>query len=73
MSATARMRRYRKRRRRGVLSVILEIGWNDLDALGALGLLDTNEDDPVKISGAVRAHLDQSLTKPSKPARSSLE
>ena len=62
-----------ERRRRGALCVTLEIGWNDLGALGALGLLNTDEADPVKISGAVRAHLDQSLTTPRKPARSSLE
>ena len=71
--AKYRMRRSRERRSRGALCVLLEIGWDDLDALGALGLLDTDEADPVKISGAVRAHLDQSLTTPRKPARSSLE
>ena len=52
---------------------MLEIGWSDLDALGALGLLDTDETDPVEISRAVRAYLDQSLTTPRMPARSSLE
>ena len=49
MTAAARMRRSRERRRRGAFCVTLEIGWNDLDALGALGLLDTDEADPVKI------------------------
>ena len=73
MPAAARMRRSRERRRRGALCVMLEIGWSDLDALGALGLLDTDEADPVEISRAVRAYLDQSLTTPRKPARSSLE
>ena len=48
MPAAARMRRSRERRRRGALCVMLEIGWSDLDALGALGLLDTDEADPVK-------------------------
>jgi len=73
MPAAARMRRSRERRRRGALCVMLEIGWSDLDALGALGLLDTDEADPVKISGAVRAHLDQSLTTSSRPARTAPE
>ena len=68
MTAADRMRRSRERRRRGAFCVTLEIGWSDLDALGARGLLDTDEADPVKISGAVRAHLDQSLTTPRKPA-----
>ena len=48
MTAAARMRRSRERRRRGALCVMLEIGWSDLDALGARGLLDTDEADPVK-------------------------
>ena len=68
MTAAARMRRSRERRRRGALCVTLEIGWDDMDALGALGLLDTDEADPVKISGAVRAYLDESLGSPSKVA-----
>jgi len=73
MTAAARMRRSRERHRRGALCVMLEIGWSDLDALGARGLLDTDEADPVKISGAVRAHLDQSLTTSSRPARTAPE
>ena len=73
MPAAARMRRSRERRRRGALCVMLEIGWSDLDAPGALVLLDTDEADPVKISGAVRAHLDQSLTTSSRPARTAPE
>ena len=73
MPAAARMRRSRERRRRGALCVMLEIGWSDLDALGALGLLDTDEADPVKISGAVRAYLDQSLTTSSRSARTAPE
>ena len=73
MPAAARMRRSRERRRRGALCVMLEIGWSDLDALGALGLLDTDEADPVKISGAVRAHLDQGLATSSRPARTAPE
>ena len=73
VTAAARMRRSRERHRRGALCIRLEIGWSDLDALGALGLLDTDEADPVKISGAVRAHLDQSLTTSSRPARTAPE
>ena len=73
MTAAARMRRSRERHRRGALWVMLEIGWSDLDALGALGLLDTDEADPVKISGAVRAHLDQSLATSSRPTRTAPE
>jgi hypothetical protein len=61
MSAADRQRRYRDRVRRGALCVTMEIGWSDLDALGVLGLLDSDEADPVKISGAIRAHLDRSL------------
>ena len=64
--AKYRMRRSRERRNRGALCVMLEIGWEDLDALGALGLLDTDETDPVKISRAARTYLDQSLSTPSR-------
>ena len=61
-AAAQRMRLFRERKRKGLRCLTIELHETEIDALVRMGLLRTEmRNDPIAVSNAVYAHLDQTL------------
>ena len=60
--AAERMRLFRERRRKGLRCLTIELRETEIDALIRNGMLNAEmRDDPIAVSEALYAHLDQTL------------
>ena len=62
LSPAERMRLFRERRRKGLRCLTIELRETEIDALIRNGMLNAEmRDDPIAVSEALYAHLDQTL------------